>query len=104
MKGKKKKGSRRGPVPLGGRKGSHTLGSPRDISQDRKGALEAPWRAQQPVCGRQSRDLHRWSVPQLCMPQPKTHVCWYRLGLGAETQGLGDRPREKTGVGCMETA
>ena len=32
------------------------------------------------------------------------HVCQYRWGLGAETWGLENKPREKTGVGYSEAA
>lgn len=37
------------------------------------------------------------------MPYPDTCVHWCMWSLGTEMQGLEDGPREKTGVGCMET-
>ena len=40
----------------------------------------------------------------LCSSQPKMHACWYVQGLGAETWASEDRPGERTGVGCTETA
>ena len=83
---------------------SGTLGSPltsKEVTWDEK---EAQRKAQQPVSGRQERDLQRWSVPPSCMLQPKTHVCWYGWELGVGMQASEDRPRERTAVDCAETA
>ena len=55
--------------------------------------------------GRTERDLYKWSLPPPCKPQLEMGVSiWYRPGLGAGTQGLEDRPRERTAIGCAETA
>lgn len=50
------------------------------------------------------QDLHGWSVPHPCMPQPETCVSWCGQGLGSGTWGLESRPREGTAIGLEETA
>ena len=54
------------------------------------------------VTGRIERNLQRESMPHY-VPQPETCICWYGQGLGAGTQGLEDRPRERTSADCAET-
>ena len=39
------------------------------------------------LAGRTEQDLHRWSLPQPCMPQPEMGVCQYGQGLGVEAWG-----------------
>ena len=54
--------------------------------------------------GKAERDLHRWQVSLPCTPQPEMLTCWGWQGLGAEAWVLEVRPRERTGVGFVETA
>lgn len=52
-----------------------------------------------------NREMYKWSLPPPCKPQLGDGcVHWYRPGLGAGTQDLEDRPRERTVIGCAETA
>lgn len=57
----------------------------------KKGDSEAQGSVQKSVCGKQDKDLHRWSMPLFCVIQPRTHILWYRQGLGAGIQSLEDR-------------
>lgn len=53
----------------------------------------------------QNRERPVWIVTPLpWMPQPEMQVPWYQWELAVETQGLEDRPRERTYAGCAKTA
>ena len=106
---KKKKGIRMGPVPQGGSceggKVLHPGKSPhqRGDQPGWRGSLGGE-HSNRFVEGKMESDLHRWSVSPPCTPQPKTLVCQCGQGLGAEAWALEVRLRERTGVGCIETA
>ena len=51
--------------------------------------------------GRTERTTQRWLAPLPCILQPEIHIRWHRQ---AETQGSEENPRERTAVGCAETA
>ena len=97
-----------GTLSLWKRKGSLTLGTPSPAGRStgtyrelhRLRAECNPWL----VAGRTERDQHRRSWLPCCTSQPETHTYYCTGGLGAETWASVDRPRERTGVGCSETA
>ena len=110
---RKRRGNRRGPLPLRGelkeRRDSHIKGSPLtggEISWDRRGASRATGggHSNQSVASRTEWDLHRWSMPQPCGPQPETCVLQCGWGLGVGRWVLESKPGERTAVGWQETA
>lgn len=68
-----------------------------------RGASEARSRAQHLWRAKQSNVNRRLALP-LCTPPPKILICWWSWGLGTKVQASEVRPRERTRVGCMETA
>ena len=56
------------------------------------------------VEGKMESNLHRGLAPLPCTLQTKTLLCWCGWGLPAEAQVLEVTPRERTGVGYVETA
>ena len=56
------------------------------------------------VGGKRESNLHRRLALPPCAPQPETLVGQCGQGLGAIAQALEVRPRERTRVGCVETA
>lgn len=58
----------------------------------------------QTVGGRTERNQHRWSWTPRCTSQPELHICWCMQGLSAATWASVDRPGERAGVDCVETA
>ena len=56
------------------------------------------------VGGKRESNLHRRLALPPCAPQPETLICQCGQGLGTIAQALEVRPRERTRVGCVETA
>lgn len=84
------------------RKGFHTLRSSLtgEISLDQRGALEPKRRVQQLVCRRQNRVQLAPEVTTLCFPAWDDGLSvWVGAGCWSSTP----KPKDRTGVGCMET-
>ena len=87
------------PLPLGAPSpAGKSAGTERELQRLRE--EHSSWHA----AGRKERDQHRESMPLPCAPQLETQVCWCARQLGAKTSASEDRPEERTGVGCAETA
>ena len=65
---------------------------------------EAQRKEEQLLSSREDRE-NSTDTPSQCpaLPSPRG-VCWYTWGLGAESWVSANRPRERTGVVCTETA
>ena len=77
----------------------------RKISWERRGALGARRRAQQPVCGRQDRLRPTQMVCATALHATAWDMCPpVHMGAGGWNVGFGEQTQGETAVGCEETA